>query len=135
MAYRYKLNRMANNMIIGFMGLGFLLTIIRWISAFNGDFVVINQEINSHINNFSLSMMFYLAVGNTWLLQGVSLKKIIIFGILIVLGNILCETVMGFMNTPDIIDAIYGIIGTIISFIALWLIQKKWLIVIGEEKS
>ena len=53
-----------------------ILTIIRWISAFNNEIVVINAEINSHISNFALSLVFYLGVGYTWILQKITLKKI-----------------------------------------------------------
>lgn len=93
-----------------------ILTIIRWISAFNNNVVVINGEINSHISNFALSLLFYLGVGYTWILQKNKFNKIILLGLFIIIANILCETVMGFMNTTDILDAVYGIVGTLISF-------------------
>lgn len=60
------------------------------------------------------------------------MKKIILLGLFIVLGNVLCETVMGFMNTPDIIDAVYGIAGTIASF-GLLLAAKKYGLSINNE--
>ena len=101
-----------------------MLSIIRWASVFNSNIVVINTEINSHITNFSLSLVFYLGVGFTWMLQKISFKKTILLGLLIVIANILCETIMGFMNTTDIIDAIYGIVGTLISFCFLLVVNK-----------
>lgn len=109
-----------------------LLVIIRWVSVFNSHILVFNQEVNSHINNFSLSMLFYLCVGFSWVLQGVSFKKIILLGILIVLGNILCESVMGFMNTTDLIDAIYGICGTAVTFCFLLITNKYGLQIINK---
>ena len=54
-----------------------MLSIIRWASVLNSNIVVINTEINSHITNFSLSLVFYLGVGFTWMLQKISFKKII----------------------------------------------------------
>lgn len=97
-----------------------ILAIIRWISAFNTEIVVINAEINSHISNFALSLIFYLGVGFTWILQKMTFKKIIILGLFIIIANIICETVMGFMNTTDIIDAIYGIVGTLLGFVTCY---------------
>lgn len=93
-----------------------ILAFIRWMSAFNNSIVVINAEINSHISNFALSLMFYLGVGFTWILQKKTFDKIILLGLLLIIANVICETVMGFMNTTDILDAIYGIVGTIIGF-------------------
>lgn len=110
-----------------------MLSIIRWASVLNSNIVVINTEINSHITNFSLSLVFYLGVGFTWMLQKISFKKIILLGLLIVIANILCETIMGFMNTTDIIDAIYGIVGTLISFCFLLVVNKYGLESIYDE--
>ncbi|EEG74509.1 hypothetical protein CLOHYLEM_05171 [[Clostridium] hylemonae DSM 15053] len=110
-----------------------ILAIIRWISAFNNEIVVINAEINSHISNFALSLIFYLGVGFTWILQKMTFKKIIILGLFIIIANIICETVMGFMNTTDIIDAIYGIVGTLLGFCYLLLVNKYGLENIHDE--
>lgn len=122
---KFKPKKITNIIFYSLLMLGFLLTIIRWGNAFSNGIMVINKEINSHISNLSLSLIFYLAIGFTWTLQGMSFKKISILGIVIIIANILCETVMGFMNTPDIIDAIYGIIGAVIAFIFL-AISKKY---------
>lgn len=110
-----------------------ILAIIRWISAFNNDIVVINAEINSHISNFALSLVFYLGVGFTWILQKNTFKKIILLGVFIIAANIICETVMGFMNTTDILDAIYGIVGTLIGFCYLLVVSKYGLEIIHDE--
>ena len=110
-----------------------ILAIIRWISAFNNDIVVINAEINSHISNFALSLVFYLGVGFTWILQKNTFKKIILLGLFIIAANIICETVMGFMNTTDILDAIYGIVGTLIGFCYLLVVSKYGLEIIHDE--
>ncbi|WP_028042098.1 hypothetical protein [Candidatus Stoquefichus massiliensis] len=110
-----------------------ILTIIRWISAFNNEIVVINAEINSHISNFALSLVFYLGVGYTWILQKITLKKIILLGLFIIIANIICETVMGFMNTTDIIDATYGIVGTLLGFCYLLVVNKYGLEIIHDE--
>lgn len=52
-----------------------ILLVIYWVSAFHNDIVVINVEINSHISNFVISMIFYLGIGYTWILQKKFLKR------------------------------------------------------------
>lgn len=108
--------------------IGFVLTIGRWLSVPFPDFVLINAAIHSHISNLSLSMIFYLSIGNIWLLSGVRFQNITILGIVILLGNLICETLMGFMNTADIMDAVYGAVGTLISFFYLLTAYKYGLL-------
>lgn len=125
-----KVTKIVYNCLILFIA---ILAFIRWMSAFNNSIVVINAEINSHISNFSLSLVFYLGVGFTWILQKKTFKKIILLGLFIIIANVICETVMGFMNTTDILDAIYGIVGTLIGFCYLILINKYGLEIIHDE--
>ncbi|WP_413538871.1 hypothetical protein [Enterococcus malodoratus] len=115
--------------------IGFLLTIGRWLSVPIPDFVVINPEIHSHISNLSLSLIFYLGIGNTWLVTGVKFRSILILGVLLLFGNFVCETLMGFMNTADIMDAIYGTAGTIIGFTYLFFTYKYGLVPVRSAEK
>jgi hypothetical protein len=54
----------------------------------------------------------------------VKFRIIVILGIFLTIANYVCETFMGFMNTPDIIDVIYGIIGIAIAFVFLFIANK-----------
>lgn len=113
--------------IIGFrilLCIGMLLMAGRWYSVINSDFVLFNQEIHAHITNLSLSMIFYLAIGYSWLLNGKRFRFIVLLGALLVIANIICETLMGFMNTTDIMDAVYGAVGIGVSFVFLLLTHK-----------
>lgn len=130
--YKFQPKKITNMVFYSLLLLGALLTIIRWISAFNSRIMVINEEINSHISNFSLSLICYLAIGFTWILQGTKFKKVTVLGIIIIIANLLSETVMGFMNTPDIIDAVYGMIGTVTGFCFLFLSKKYGLNIIRK---
>ncbi|MGM0337044.1 hypothetical protein [Enterococcus sp. AZ007] len=112
--------------------LGLALTIGRWYSQ-STDFVVINSYINSHISNFSLSLMSYLGIGFMWLREGIKFRSIVFLGIVYVIGNLLCETLMTFLNTPDIVDAYFGILGTSIAFIFLLIIKRFGLMPIGQK--
>lgn len=137
MKIKYKYN-IKKPFSIGFAVLiciGFLLTIGRWYSVVDSDFVIINAEIHSHISNLSLSLIAYLGIGQSWLLFGMRFRYILFLGVAMLAGNVICETLMGFMNTPDIIDAIYGAIGIIAAFIFLAITKKYGLIPSNLEKS
>ena len=108
--------------------LGLVLTIIRWMNAFNPNIVVFNSEITSHISNLSLSLMTYLAIGSMWILSETKFRYVFYLGVFMIAANFICETLMGFMNTADIKDALYGTIGIVIVFIYLWYVNKYGLI-------
>ena len=113
--------------------LGLALTIGRWYSQ-STDFVIVNSYINSHISNFSLSLISYLGIGFMWLMEGVKFRSIVFLGIVYVIGNLLCETLMTFLNTPDIVDAYFGFLGTLIAFIYL-LITKRFGLMPTRQKG
>jgi hypothetical protein len=117
------------------MLVGILLTIGRWYNVIDNSFILINYNIQAHISNFSLSLMFYLCVGYIWLLYGVKFRFIVALGLFLIAANFICETVMGFMNTPDIIDAIYGAIGIAVAFIFLSVVNKCGLVFITVTKE
>lgn len=112
---------------------GLVLTLIRWLNVFNSNFVVINPEITSHISNFSLSLLAYLAIGSSWLTFGVKLSFVAILGVFMIVANFICETLMGFINTVDIVDAMYGTVGIILVFIYLYCLNRNGLILINLD--
>ena len=97
------------------------------------EFMIFPQEIGSHLTNLALGMILYLVVGYIWLIFGIHFRFITLFGIFMILANIICETVVTFMNTPDIIDAIYGIVGIVIVFVFLYVIDKHGFIAVKKE--
>ena len=108
---------------------GFLLTVGRWHSVFNNKFVVITAAINSHISNFSFSLISYTGIGYFWLLCGVKFRFIMFLGVFMIFANFVCESpLMAFMNTPDIVDAVYGTVGIAVSFVFLLVTNKQGLI-------
>ena len=71
-----------------------------------------------------------------WLLFGVKFKFVALLGAFTAAANLICESpVMAFMNTPDYIDAIYGIAGTIISFLFLIFTYKYGLTACKSDKD
>ena len=103
--------------------IGVLLTIGRWFSVYDNNFIMINKTFHYSVSNVSLSLLLYLGVGRLYI-TGTKFSRIIILGLFIIISNFICETVMGFMNTTDIMDAIYGTMGTSIAFIFLYLTNK-----------
>lgn len=87
-----------------------------------------------HVSNFSISLLFCLGVGYFWLLHGVKFRVVTMLSGAIVIANILCETVMVFMNTVDLVDAFYGIIGTVLAYVFL-VIVSIFGIYVNEEKN
>ncbi len=111
-----------------------ILTIIRWRNSFNSDIVFINNTITSHISNFSLSMLLYLTYGQIMLLYDIKFKYVILVGISLILGNFVYELFLDILNTKDIVDGIYGLIGCVLSFQHLFLMKKFVLILNQQEK-
>ncbi len=102
----------------------FILVVIRWINIFNSYFFVINETINSHITNFTLSVLLCVLIGYLLQLFGKKYNSNIIVGMVIILSNFIYEIFLPILNTTDIVDAVYGLVGTIISLIYLYIISK-----------
>ena len=103
----------------------FILGIIRWINIFNENVFVITKKINSHITNFTISLMLCTLIGYLLLCYRKKYLTIIIIGLILISMNLIYETILPFINTIDLIDAVYGILGVIISLIYLLFIDKK----------
>lgn len=102
----------------------FILVVIRWINIFNSYIFVINETINSHITNFTLSVLLCVLIGYLLQLFGKKYNSNIIVGMVIILSNFVYEIFLPILNTTDIVDAVYGLVGTIISLIYLYIISK-----------
>ena len=103
----------------------FILGIIRWINIFNENIFVITKEINSHITNFTISLMLCTLIGYLLLCYRKKYWIIVIVGLVLISINLIYETILPFINTIDLMDAVYGILGVIISLIYLLFIDKN----------
>lgn len=124
MVYKYRVRKPFAIIYTVLICVGVLLTLGRWLSVFNQEFVVVNSSVHSHISNFSLSMIAYLGIGYSWLLFGKKFSLISMVGALFIVANLVCETLMGFMNTTDIIDAVYGTVGVLAAYVYLFFTYK-----------
>ncbi|MDN3724964.1 hypothetical protein QRD02_11260 [Aequorivita sp. SDUM287046] len=78
----------------------------------------------THISNFSISCLLYAGIGYFWLMAGLRFKYIIGLGIAVLASNFIYEMFIGILNTPDIIDAYYGAVGTAFAFLFLLITWK-----------
>jgi hypothetical protein len=122
--HKFKAKKPALIGYILLLAIGLFLTAVRWYSGINHNFVFINNEITSHISNFALSILFYLVIGYLWLLMGMNLRILTARGAGLIVANVVCETVMTFLNTPDLIDAVYGIVGVLVAYAYLAITKK-----------
>lgn len=102
----------------------FVLVIIRWMNIFNENIYVINENINSHITNFTLSVLLCTMTGYFLFLAGKRFHSTLIIGCVLIIANFVYEIFLPVVNTTDIVDAIYGVVGVIISLIYLYFIGK-----------
>ena len=82
-------------------------------------FQKISPSFYSHISNFSISFIFVLIIGYLWILQGIAFKKIIIMAAVIVVLNFSYELFLPLINTKDLVDAYFGMAGSLLATILL----------------
>lgn len=63
--------------------------------------------------------MFVFIIGYLWILQGMALKKIIIMAAVMIVLNFLYELFLPLLNTKDIVDAYFGMAGSLLATILL----------------
>lgn len=63
--------------------------------------------------------MFVLIIGYLWILQGMAFKKIIIMAAVMIVLNFLYELFLPLLNTKDIVDAYFGMAGSLLATILL----------------
>lgn len=107
---------------------GFLM-ICRWINHIEPDVKILPEIVLAHITNFALCLMLLLIIGYIILMFGGRIKAITILAIAIVVFNIVYECFLPFLNTSDIIDALFGVCGTIVAYVYLVILKKNGLTV------
>lgn len=82
----------------------------------------------THVSNFAISYLLYAGVGYAWLMAGVSLRMVAWAGLVLVACNLVYELFVPVINTPDPVDAWYGVAGSVLGFGVLWLIRRRGLV-------
>ncbi|MEO7121231.1 MAG: hypothetical protein ABIY62_09040 [Ginsengibacter sp.] len=116
-----------------FTAISFLLLLLVCLFLFLGrrepslrpDLILIHlPDFYQHVSNLCISYSIFSAVGYAWLLMGIKISNIIVFGTVIILANFIYELWISFLNTRDIVDAYYGCVGVIVAFIFLLLAKE-----------
>lgn len=128
MTYRYRAKRPFQIAYLVLILMGVLLTLGRWYSVFDPGFTVVNGEVHSHISNLSLSMVAYVGIGYSWLLFGRKFHSVVALGVFLIAGNVVCETLLGAVNTTDLTDALYGTAGVLAAYVYLFCLHRYGLI-------
>lgn len=103
--------------IILFFGRNDTIFKMNWILNIFPDFY-------SHISNFSLLFLVYITFGYVGIMMGVKMKTLVIAGLLLLIFNFVVELFVNILNTPDLIDAVYGFFGVFFGFVFLIAIRK-----------
>ncbi|RYZ45111.1 MAG: hypothetical protein EOO14_26180 [Chitinophagaceae bacterium] len=92
-------------------------------------------DYHHHISNFSISFLLYAGIGYLWLLAGVGIKPIMLLGAALILVNLVYEWWLPVLNTRDVVDAYYGVAGTLIAGLFLWLVKAVGLTIHRKERK
>ena len=106
---------------------GLLLFFCRCLNLMNPDIVLLPEVILLHITNFSLSFIALLSFGFAMLVFGCKRLTIPIAALLIAAFNIGYEIVLPILRTPDIADAVSGLLGIVLAYLLLLILEKKGL--------
>ena len=106
-----------------FMMIGcIVLFAIRGVHVYRPDIVVVNPEITSHISNFALSLVLCAFIGFVLLTMGTQRSLVLAVCLAVLVANVVYEAFLPFLNTKDMIDAVYGIAGSLVGGLYLcWL--------------
>ena len=106
-------------------GLLFVFRLLNWVTP---ELKPLPDFLLVHITNPSLSFLVLLTFGFTVLVFGGGMKWIIAAALLIAAFNLTYELLFPITNTPDALDAIFGLIGTTLAYIFLLFFRKNGLV-------
>lgn len=99
--------------LLGLLAANMLLFMGRKHEALRSDAILdVAPTFYSHVSNFSLSLMLYAGIGFFWLMMGVTRRHVLALGFVIAACNLAYEFFVPILNTPDPVDAWYGLAGT-----------------------
>lgn len=105
-----------------------LLMLFRWLEHIAPNVRLLPDFLLDHITNFALCMLLLLIFGITVLSFGGKLRSISAAALAMSVLNIVYECFIPILNTPDIMDAMFGVIGVAIAYVFLILLRKNGLI-------
>lgn len=113
----------------------FLLFMARTYEIFRLNIIHdILPDFQLHISNFSISYFFISGVCYLWILMGVPFRYVLYASALILLINFSYEMWIPVLNTLDITDAYYGLVGVLFATIEVYLI-RRWGVIPNPNKE
>ena len=123
--FRYQPSLWATLTHLMLLGLAYALFAGRKPGFFRSETIIsLAPDFYSHVSNFSLSFMLYAGAGFAALLGEVPMRRLAWIGLAFVLANVVYELFLPLLNTRDPIDAVYGVVGTLLGFAWLWVIHR-----------
>ena len=104
------------------------LMLCRWLEHIVPDVRLLPGFLLDHITNFALCMLLLLIFGMTVLSFGGKLRSITAAALVMSVLNVVYECFIPILNTPDILDAMFGVIGVAIAYVFLIMLRKNGLI-------
>lgn len=105
------------------------LMLCRWLGHIVPNVRLLPDFLLDHITNFALCMLLLLIFGITVLSFGGKLRSITAAALIMSVLNIVYECFLPILNTPDIPDAVFGVIGVAVAYVFLIMLRKNGLIV------
>ena len=81
----------------------------------------------SHVYNFGLSYLCVAGIGYPWLMMGVPMRKVALLGAATIVLNLLYEGLLPILNTRDMVDAVYGVVGAVCGLLLLCAFDRWWM--------
>ena len=104
------------------------LMLCRWLEHIVPNVRLLSDFLLDHITNFALCMLLLLIFGITVLSFCGKLRSITAAALVMSVINIGYECFIPIRNTPDILDAVFSVIGVAIAYVFLILLRKNGLI-------
>lgn len=104
------------------------LMLCRWLGHIVPNVRLLPDFLLDHITNFALCMLLLLIFGITVLSFGGKLRNITAAALIMSVLNIVYECFLPILNTPDIPDAVFGVIGVAVAYVFLIILRKNGLI-------
>ena len=104
------------------------LMLCRWLEHIVPDVRLLPGFLLDHITNFALCMLLLLIFGMTVLSFGGKLRSITATALVMSVLNIVYECFIPILNIPDILDAMFGVVGVAIAYVFLIMLRKNGLI-------
>ena len=104
--------------------------------ALRSEFIIsIVPDFYAHISNFVITIELVLLISFVWLLRGLKIVPFVwLFSVAIVL-NLIIESFVWKLNTPDIQDAVFGIFGVLLALVCTLLLKAFGISEVAEFNS